>query len=298
MQRAPRPNPIKEQIPGTSIDALQVLWAADHDKQINRKANYLDYKDRYAAQGEDLAGYYAQAAKVAPVESGEDAFFKKKKMNELSQSLVETLPLYANSKGRLGDSLDANVTKTAKPDDEGNSRIDFVIELNNKWLATVAPKEFHDIPARMTFLIEVKVQDDKQLLDESDALFRRNLLDVGAMANVKCYETKLGKLGVEKPKIIVYQDKEQITETGQRLGPCIVKLAGDKFSINAPEKFDKAYREYFRGLMEAIAENAESNIVYLKGVKPDGKEKERAALMAEYVKIVKFVEAYKKTPVT
>jgi hypothetical protein len=149
----------------------------------------------------------------------------------------------------------------------------------------------------MTFLVDTTVQEDEALFDAKDAAFRHQHLDVGALANVKCYETRLGQLGIDKPKVIAYQDGDQLKETGLKLGPCIVKHAGDKFTINAPEKFDKAYREYFLGLMEAIAENAKSNIIYLQGLKPNAKSTEQAALAAEYVKIVKFVEAYKKTPV-
>jgi hypothetical protein len=296
LQRAPRP--AEEKIPATSQDLLNVLWAAEHDPEINRRASYLDFKDRYAAKGIDLAKYYAQAPITLKQDEIKEAFLKKKTMNQISGTLAETLPLYANKLGRLGANIEAVVTKTAKQDDQGNSFIDFVIEVRNKWLANGAPKEFKDLPERMTFLVDTTVQEDQAIFDVKDAAFRRNLLDIGAPANVKCYETRLGDLGVTKPKVIAYQDGDQLKETGLKLGPCIVKHAGDKFTINAPEKFDTAYREYFLGLLEAIAENAKSNSIYLESLPPDAKSKERAALAAEYIKMVKFVEAYKKTPVT
>ncbi len=296
LQRAPRP--AEENIPATSQDLLYVLWAAEHDPEINRRAGYLDFKDRYAAKGIDLAKYYAQVPISTKQDGIKDAFLKKKTMSQISGTLAETLPLYANKLGRLGVNVEVLVTKTTKQDDQGNSFIDFVIEVRNKWLANGAPKEFQDLPERMTFLVDTTVQEDETIFDAKNAAFRRQHLNVGAFANVKCYETRLGQLGIDKPKVIAYQDGDQLKETGLKLGPCIVKHAGDKFTINAPEKFDKAYREYFLGLMEAIAENAKSNIIYLESLPSDAKSKERATLAAEYAKMVKFIEAYKKTPVT
>lgn len=296
LQRAPRPQATQEVV--TSQDVLQVLWAAEHDPEINRKANYYLFREKYIQNGKDLDGLYANAPVTQNQEEIKEAFLRKKTIKQIGSTLAETLPLYANKPGRLGDYIDAQVTKTAKQDDQGNSFIDLVIEVRNKWLATDAPKELQDIPERMTFLVDTTIRTDGEILDRKDAAFRRNLLDVGALANVKCYETRLGQLGVQKPKVIAYQDEDQLKETALKLGPCIVKLAADKFSINAPEKFDRAYKEYFLSLMDAIAENATSNIIYMKSLKSDDKAKDRVALIAEYTKIVKFVEAYKKTPVT
>jgi hypothetical protein len=47
--------------------------------------------------------------------------------------------------------------------------------------------------------------------------------------------------------------------------------------------------------MTSIGENAKDNISYMKSLAPDSK---RQTLIREYEKIVAFVEAYKKTPLT
>lgn len=214
------------------------------------------------------------------------------KEHYIGARLMESLPLFANKDGRLGDYITARVTKTAKQDDQGNSFIDLVIELENKWLTTDAPKSMQDVPAKMTFLVDTTVA--KELAGKINSL-KDLFLVRGEKANVKCFKTQTGALGITRPKIIVAKSADFIEEMGAKLGDCITQMAGDKFVINKPSQFDAMYQEYFLDFMGAIGESAQQSIAYMQGlVFPDPK---RQLLISEYKKIVAFVEAYKKTPV-
>lgn len=274
-------------------EILNALRGIEHDPSINKKANYYAFREKYAEKSVDLDAWYADHKVTSTRDSVQNNFLHNKH-NELSAELAESLPLYANKPGRLGDYLEVNVMKTARQDDQGNSFIDLVLEVRNKWLATDAPASLQDSPERMTFLIDMTTADGDSLHHKEEAL-REVYLKTGALANVKCYETRTGELGINKPRLVIHQEVGRIKRVGQSLGECITQLASDKFSINRPESFDKAYRVYFGDLMVAIQENAATNSAYIKSLPADPK---RAALAKEYDKIVKFIEAYKKTPVT
>ncbi len=296
IQRAPRQEG-KTEIkisPESSTDILHTLWAVEHDPELNKHANMYTFKEEYKARGIDLEGEFAKRAKSSHGEAIQNTFLANKH-NSFAASLAETLPLYANKKGRLGEYVQANVVKTAKPDDQGNSFIDLVLEVKNTWLATDAPKSMQDVPAKMTFLIDVTTADGGQKYENKLNSLKDAFLVRGQKANVLCYKNEFGDLGIDRPKIVVQQSADNLEKLGGKLGTSITKLAADSFSINKPDMFDKTYREYFLDLMTAIGENAASNFAYLKSLEPDTK---RDMLAKEYEKIVKFIEAYKKTPVT
>ena len=278
--------------PETTQDLLNVIQGVAHDSELNKHANYYSFRDAYRNIGKDLDAEFASRKQSSKTEGIHEDFMGRK-LHSFDSQLGETLPLYANKKGRLGDNIQANVFKTAKQDDQGNSFVDLVMEVKNNWLATDAPLEMQDIPAKFTFLIDVTTAQGGDYFHHKEHALKKELLEKGANASVLCYEDGLGKLGIERPKLLVRQNPVQLMKFGHRLGQSMTKLAYDKFSINRPESFDREYREYFADLMNAIGENAASNAAYIRSLPPDPK---RIALAKEYEKIVKFVEAYNKTP--
>lgn len=277
----------------SSVEIRSLLDAALHDATINRHASYYHFRDEYdQRKGKgSLDALIAQGPHTQKTEQIKEGFVQGKEIPLIAQ-LAETLPLYANTPGRLGEYVQAKVTKTAKPDDQGGSFIDLIVEIENSWIAEAAPKEFQDIPRKMSFLIDVTVFGSSY--DNKISSLRNNLLLYGQKAKVLCYEDSLGALGIERPKIIVAKTQEYMEQVGAKLGPCVTQLASDKFAINSTKGFDKAYRDYFLDFMTAIAENAQANADYIDTLSHDNER--RAKLRAEYLKIVHFVEAYKKTP--
>lgn len=280
--------------PVIRAEIMNTLGAAENNPEINRRANYYEYRQAYKDKGIDLDGEFASRPKTKKVEGVQDKFFRNDQ-GTLASSLAEELPFFANLQGRAGVYFDISVTKTARQDDMGNSFVDLVIEVKNNWIANGAPEDLQDVPEKMTFLIDVTTNADAEnFMGKVNALKDEFLLR-GKRASVLCYRDSYGNLGIDRPKILIKQDEKKLGVIGTQLGECINMVASDKFIINKPESFDKLYREYFRDLMTAIAENATANSVYLKSLVPDPK---RALLAKEYDKIVKFIEAYKKTPIT
>ena len=282
----------------TSRDIITLLKSVEHDPVVNRRANVHQFKELYKKRGEDLDAWYQSRATTANHEAIQQMFIESKH-NSFASSLAETLPLFANQPGRLGDYIEANVTKTAKADDQGNSFIDFVIEIKNNWIANGAPRELQDVPARMTFLVDVTTGEGGDKFLHKIEVFRKKILDRGEKASVKCYQNSSGDLGIERPKIIISEKEDYIQKVGGSLGGCISQLAADKYIITRPAEFNEWYRDYFLNLIDSIETNALSNISYIKQLKPDSElQGKREALIREYEKIIKFAQVYKKTPVT
>ncbi len=302
-QRAPKkidlPNPKIGQLEARKtthsyIEVQAAINGVKYDPTVNHQANLYQFKEKYKGRGIDLDLVFAQGLHTEHGEAIKDAFLQNKEGGPAA-ILAETLPMYANVPGRLGENIQARITKTAKQDDQGGSFIDLIIEIKNTWLAQGAPKELQDIPAKMTFLVDVTAAEDGEKYFNKMESFKRKMLSRGARAKVLCYENEFGDLGIEKPKIIIAKSPNYLEKVGGALGTYITQSAGDKFTINSPEAFNTEYRAYFLDLITAIGENATANATYMKSLSPDPK---RQALIREYEKIVAFIEAYKKTPVT
>ncbi len=299
LSRIPRTEvqkPTIEDGPINNQDILTTLRAVKSDSAIYLTSNIYEFKGLYAQEGIDIFALYKNRATTKGVEQIQDDFLTNKH-HSFSADLAELLPLFANAQGRIGDYFETSVTKTAKQDDQGNSFIDLVIEVKNTFLTTPdAPKELQDSPSKMPFLVDVTtVSKDSDVYDKKIRSLRMGFLDCGEMANVQCYQNSFGDLGITRPKILIAKQPDYLEKVGASLGDCITQQAGDKFLINKPVKFDEQYRSYFLDLMTSIGENAKDNISYMKSLAPDSK---RQALIREYEKIVAFVEAYKKTPLT
>jgi len=280
--------------PVIKAEIMNTLGAITNDPKINRRTNYYEYREAYKGKGVDLDKEFASRPKTRKVEGVKDKFFHNNE-GTLTSSLAEELPLFANLPGRIGAYFDISVSKTAKQDDQGNSFIDLVIEVKNNWISNGAPKELQDVPEKMTFLVDVTTNTDAESFIGKINVLKEVFLLRGKKANVLCYKDSYGNLGIDRPKILIKQNEKMLGVVGTQLGECINMVASDKFIINRPDSFEKLYREYFMDLMTSIAENATANSVYLKSLVPDPK---RALLAKEYDKIVRFIEAYKKTPVT
>ncbi len=296
-QRAPRPNQA-EQKKEVAILAPQnirtILAVAEHDKSIHKQANLYDYKKLYELTGVDLEEEYKRR-KISSRRTEIVDDFIHDRGHSLNAELAEKLPSFANTPGRLGDYLEANVTQTARPDDQGNCYIDLIVVVRNLLVtAKDAPSEFRNIPETMTFLVDMTAGNVEEVAKKQEIL-RDEYLVRGKKANVLCYKTSSGKLGTEQPKIIVSENAEYLEHTGSMLGGLIHQNASDSFSITNPEKFNEEYRAFFKQFMGAIRSNAKQNIAYMESLVPDPK---RAELIKEYKGMVAFIDAYEKTPTT
>lgn len=276
----------------------RLLSAELHLPNVHRGTSSYVFNELYKEQGIDLSAEFAKRATTAHQEEITENFVHNKTKGPVAQ-LAEALPLLANVEGRVGDYIQATITKTAKPDDEGNSFVDLIIEMKNDWLASPdAPKEAKDLPARMKFLVDVTAGWGEALEKKSNSL-KDNYLVRGKEANVLCYKdpTAVGalSLGLTRPKIIVAQTPHFIENVGAKLGGLISQNASDSFSIINPAKFNAMYQEYFLEFMQAIKKNAQDNIDYMEQLVPD---KERKVLIDKYKKIVAYITMYEKTPVT
>ncbi len=297
-QRAPRQELKVADGPQIQKQNIQnLLSAASFDKTIYRHENYFDYIRLYKEKQQDfdLKKYYSDHAVTSSVDVIKDNFLHNNEHGVVSQ-LAESMPLFANKEGRLGECLRAKVTKTSKQDDQGNSFIDLVVEIENIWVGSDDPDAPKDVPPKMTFLIDVTTATEGIIFDKKVGSLRDKFLLYGEKANVKCYQNEYGVLGLDRPKLLIAKEADYIEKVGASLGSCVTQLAGDSFSINRPEAFDKEYRKYFLDFMESLGKNAEQNIQYIESLSHDNSK--RALLQSEYKKIVAFVEAYKKTPVT
>lgn len=297
-KRAPRPEVQKIESGSSALfnqNILTLIRSSEHDPSVNVRANVYEFASLYKERNIDLNGWYQQHAVTANQEKITDDFVHNKQ-HSFAATLAETLPLFANVEGRLGPNIKAHVIKTAKPDDQGNSFIDLIVEVENKWLAEKAPKNLQDVPSKMTFLIDVTASGEGEIFQKKQQALRDIFLLYGEKANVKCYKNKFGDLGIEKPKIIVAKQADYIEKVGASLGDCVTQLASDSFSINKSDRFNTQYQAYFLDFITAIGDNARDNIEYLKRLAPG--HLKRAALIKEYEKISAFAEAYKKTPMT
>ncbi len=275
----------KEQTDSTK----RIVQFIDTEVQNNKKAPTIyTFRDLYSKKGEDLLAYYEKQAHTRKKEKIQNDFFHNIEHGVASQ-LAEKLPLLANQKGRLGEYVEAKVTKTLKQDDQGNSFIDLVIEMTNDYAGEVDEES----PRKMTLLVDVGTNVGDKKKDKEYAL-QKEFLDKALKANVKCYSDGFG-LGIERPKIMVTQEGDFMKKVGERLGSLVTQHASDSFSITNDEKFNKEYREYFKDLMRAVRENAIANIHYIVDVKGFN-DKYHRALVVEYEKIAHFAAAYEKTP--
>lgn len=267
----------------------RVVEFIDTQIQKDKKTpNIYTFKDLYEKKGEDLLAYYESQAHTRAKERIQDDFLNNVEHGEAAQ-LAEKLPLLANQKGRLGDYVQAKITKTLKQDDQGNSFIDLVIELTNDYVGEIDT----ETPRKMTLLVDIGTNEGEKRKRKEFAL-QRGFLDVARKANVKCYSDGFS-LGIERPKIIVTQEEGFVKKVGERLGSYIAQHASASFTITHDEKFNEQYRNYFKDLMKAIRENAIANIHYMVNVKGFSDAHHRA-LITEYEKIARFATVYEKTP--
>lgn len=297
-QRAPRlTNDL--QTPKTSgaplpVNMQAVIKAVENDPAVNRRVNFFAIREEYKRRGMDLENEYAKL----PVTTSQDVItenFINNKEHSHASVLMETLPLFANKPGRLGDYIEAEVTKTAKQDDQGNTFIDLIVTINNTWLTEGAPKELQASPAKMTFLVDMTAAHGEAFEKKMKA-FRSFFLRSAKRANALSYMDKHGVLGITRAKTIVAKDINYVERVGNTLGECITQQSADAFVITAPHKFDEQYRKYFLDFMVALGDNARQNILFLQGLHDITQE--HTALINEYERMVAFVEAYKKTPVS
>jgi hypothetical protein len=280
----------------SDADCRAVIEAVKYNPSIaNTLPNIYSFIDKYKEIGVDLMKVIDEGAKTTHEEEVKKAFLENREYG-IEASLAESLPFFANSKGMVGDFFEIEVTKTLKQDDIGGSFTDFVLEIKNTWIENGAPRELQNVPAKMTFLIDITSAEGSEKYAKKVDVLRNIFLLYGKKAKVLCYEDTFGELGIERPKLLVKESPLFLNKIGSELGSCITQSASDKFTINRPHDFQEAYRKYFLDLMNAIAENAQENASYLQSLSQDNPK--RKQLENEYKKIVAFIEVYKKTPTT
>lgn len=295
-QRAPRP--LAQVAAGPLAHAQKIknlLSMVSLDQEVNRHETIYPYIPLYKQVGIDIEKYYSSHAITAGIDTVKDNFLHNKE-NSPASRLVELMPLLANKEGRLGEFLKVNVVKTAKQDDQGNSFIDLIVEIENTWIGSDDPLAPKEVPSKMSFLVDVTTATKGEIFDKKTESLRNGFLLYGEKANVKCYKNENGDLGLERPKILVAKEADFIEKVGAALGGYLTQLNSGLFSINDPEAFDKEYRKYFLDFLDSVGKNAEQNIQHIASLSQDNSK--RARLQAEYQKIVTFIEVYKKTPLT
>jgi hypothetical protein len=275
----------------------QQMYFFNNTQEVkNGTASYMSFTDKYKAKGVDLVGQYRILPKTAT--DMQNKFLQSSEHGPMAQ-FMEIAPLLANKEGRLGRHIQARVTKTAKPDDEGNSFIDLVIELKNDYISELAKenKQYKDVRPTMTLLVDVTTNPsgEKSKVGTLDALY----LDKGKKANVLCYENKFGILGLDGAKNVVYMPEKALADIAKKLQTNFISTPGG-LSLQDEKSFSREYRIFFLKFLEAVRGNSERNILYLNSKKQEGVSlsKEQSVLLDSYQRVIDFIDAYKNTPGT
>ncbi len=230
----------------------------------------------------------------------QDKFLKSQEHSAYA-SFAELLPLLANKPGRLGPYISARVTKTAKPDDAGNSFVDLVFELKNEYLKTEEAqkdKQLRDVRPSISFAVDVTTSRDAHQQKEKDLLTYD--LSKGEKANVLAYEQRfpggVTKLGIDVPKCLVLKDETSLADVANKFKQAVQMVPGKGFMITDEKYFDSAFKQFFDLYLESAIDSAVVNIEFLDSQKSLSEAQKN--LRNSYQSLVAFYEAYKKTPTT
>lgn len=256
---------------------------------INHTSSYLDFIKRYREKGIDLEALYKTLRQSNHTEDIKSQFLNSREHNEFSQ-FAELLPLLANKEGRLGKICHARITKTAKPDDEGNSFVDLVCELSMDRQYLKENPDLADVKPSVTFLVDVTTSKDK--FDAKEAGFRKHSLSQGKKDKVLCYENPFRVLGVEAPKCLVLKQEDQLASFAKEIRAAVHFTNDGSFRITNDKFFDQKYVEFFTSFVESVEENAKKNSDFIN--EQPNRSRELKDLVDTYQSLDRFLGAYKK----
>ena len=269
-------------------EALNRIKTLDEVQEHTISAH--EYHKKYQAEGQDLDKLYKGFPVTKGRENMKKSFMENKEHGSAAQ-LAELLPLLANKPGRLGQYCSANVDKTAQPDDIGAGFVDdiFELKLDRQYLAD---NGLEDVKPTVRFSVDVS-SDPGAYTGKNNAL-RGNFLAIGSKAATLCYtDERMGKLGIELPKIVVYEGEDIISAVSETIKGTTTSTGNDSFMVKNSERFDQAYQEYFKELINSIYLNLDDCIDYLTDTKSPNEGQK--ALLREYTQIRDFLVAFEKT---
>ncbi len=272
----------------------QVTYFKGTKEVKNGTASYMHFIDKYRAINVDLVSKFGVLETTKT--DMKKKFFESQEHGPMAQ-FMELALLLANKEGSLGPHIQARITRTAKPDDEGNSFVDVVVELKNTYIEELAKtdKKFKDVRPVTTLLVDVTTNPNA--VEGKEEKLVKYSLDPAKKASVLCFENKFGVLGIEGAKTVAFQSEEAIATVSKRFRTCLAPLPGGGFSITDQSGFDKAYQDFFSDFLSSVSNNAQNNLKYLS-FKARGRPftKDETALADSYKSTIDFIEAYKKTP--
>lgn len=273
----------------TTLEKLPTVTEKQNETDFRLKDKVLDiskFEDKYREQGRNLEAEY----RARPITKGQEQIqrnFHSNIENGSFSQLSEIMPLLANKDGRLGEFCKADIVKTAKQDDVGNSFVDLVCTLKLDPSVFPKDKEFSRLKTSYTFMVDVTT-DDKESLRKKEKSLAIDL-DEGKKANVLSFEDSFGRLGKDGAKAVVFQDDKELYSLTKSMQ---LKKAGDGFMINNP-LFDERYRSYFSHFVDQMMRSIERSIDHLdhKG----DLTKSQNDILSEYKDMLLFLEVYKNT---
>lgn len=259
-------------------------------------ASYMSFIDKYKARGVDLVGKYRTLPRTAT--DMQEKFFHSSEHGPMAQ-FMEMVLLLANKEGRLGPHVQARITKTAKPDDEGNGFVDVVVELKNNYIQELAKtdKKYKDVRPTSTLLVDVTT--NPKAVEGKEKMLERYCLGPAKKASVLCYENKFGVLGLEAPKTVVYKSEDYLSQMAKRFRAHFSVLPRGGISLDDEKNFSKEYQNFFLSFLLSVSDSSVKSKQYIERNKEErALTKDEVALADSYKAIIDFVEAYKKTPVS
>lgn len=254
-------------------------------------SSYVDFIKLYRDKKQlDLEAEFRRLPQSNHTDAIKSQFFRSKEHGEFAQ-FAELLPLLANKEGRLGKICKARITKTAKPDDEGNSRVDLVFDLSIDREYLKANPDLADIKPTVTFLVDVTTYREK--FDEKEARFHKVDLLEGKKGRVLCYENAHKQLGIEAPKCLVLRSEDHLASVAKKFRSAVRPMGDDGFIITNDKLFDEEFLKFFVSFIKAARENMENNVGFIS----DHPQESRAQrdLSEAYQTLIKFLEVYERT---
>lgn len=258
-------------------------------------SSYPYYIEKYRERKNiDLERVYQGLVETSGKEEIKDNFLHSKEHGPIAQ-FAEYLPLLANKDGRLGKVCRAKITKTAKPDDEGNNFVDLVVELKIDRKYLEEHPELSKLRPSVSFGLDMTT--NPEALDHKTKKLSEHHLQTGKKASVLCYENDYKMLGTEVAKGVLAESEEYLANVAEKLQSALYLGQNGILTITNEERFDRAYREFFGDFIETSANSmrfcADELQNQERALTPQQKD-----LQETYTMIQNFLQVYKKILIT
>lgn len=256
-------------------------------------SSFLPFKQKYAGKNIDIEEEYKKREVTLGREEIKENFLHSKEHGPIAQ-FAEYLPLLANKDGRLGKICKARITKTAKPDDEGNDFVDLVVELSLDREYLKSHPELSRLRPSVSFGLDMTTNPEGYECKHKK--LSEHHLQPGKKASVLCYENAYGVLGTEVPKAVLAESEEYLASIAEKLQNTLHFDQNGMFTITNDERFDAAYRDFFNDFTGATAESME---VCINTLQEQGTlTRVQKDLQDSYQSIQNFLLEYKKALAT